>query len=153
MSSGGKPSFLEVSDLRLENCILWLGHSLSVIHSVAGSSYSVISFHQSHRNLRLLHPLPFCSACLNLANEFKSHAKNKPLERRISIQTAAALQKTDLKIVLHYNRKSCFGLCGLWSIVMELLEHVICLGNNFTEAGFYEILWRQSSFICDWYDN
>lgn len=141
MSTRGK-SCLEVGDLRLENCILWLGHSLSVIYSIVGSSYSVISFHQTHRNLRLLQPLPFCSACLNLANEFRSHAKNKLLERPISIQTAVALRKTDLKIVPHYNRKSCFGLCGLWSIVMELLEHVICPGNNFTEAGFYEILWR-----------
>lgn len=81
MSIGGKASFIEVGDLRLENCILWIGHSLSVIHSVEGSSYPVISFHQTHRNLRLSQPLPFCSACLNLANEFKSHAKNKLLER------------------------------------------------------------------------
>lgn len=96
MSSGGKPSSLEVGDLRLENCILWLGHSLSVIHSVLGSFYSVISFHQTHRNLRLLQPLHFCSTCLNLANEFKSHAKNKPLERQISIQTAVALWKKQI---------------------------------------------------------
>lgn len=121
MSLGGKPSVLEVGDLRLENCILRIGHSLSVIHSVVRSSYPVISFHQTHRNLRLLQPLPFCSACLNLANEFKSHAKNKHLERWISTQTVETLWKTDLKIVSHYNRKSFFALCGLWSIVMELL--------------------------------
>lgn len=60
----------------------------------------------------------------------------------MNIHRAVALWKTDLKTVPRYNRKICFGLCGLWSIAMELLEYVICLGNNFTEVGFYEILWR-----------
>lgn len=138
MSTGRNPSFLGVSDLRLENCILWLGHSISVILPVVGSPYAVLSFYQADSNLRLFQPLSFCQTCLNLANEFKSHGEDKVLERQISTQTAKSLWKTDMKTLPHYNRKGCLGL---WSTVMDLPEHVICLGNSFTEVGFYEILW------------
>lgn len=95
-------------------------------------------FLSSWHNLRLFQPLSFCQACLNLANEFKSHGEDKVLERQISTQTAKSLWKTDMKTIPHYKRKGCLGL---WSSVMDLPEHVICLGNSFTEVGFYEILW------------